>query len=246
MTKFLTTSKAYAEIEDVISKAKNMVVLISPYIRITEPLLARLKNVDGKGVKIVMVCRRDDLKSEVRNDLKQIKHLELRFDENLHAKCFYNEESMVITSLNLYDYSVQNNREMGVLLSLRSDPDVFREAREEAEFIVTNAERDSLVKSVFGAVVKEAKAQIYSALEDDPRATSRPKANRQGGTSGYCIRCGASKPHDLDAPYCRDCYKVWSEWQNVDYAETYCHSCGKKASTSMAKPECSSCYRSGR
>jgi len=43
---------------------------------------------------------------------------------------------MVITSLNLYDYSQQNNREMGVLLTLKDDHDIFLEAREEANFIV--------------------------------------------------------------------------------------------------------------
>jgi hypothetical protein len=245
MAKFLNTSRAYAEIEDIVDKAKNRVVLISPYIKITEPLLARLKNVDGKGIKIVIVCRKDDLKAEVRNDLKQLKHLELRFDENIHAKCFYNEELIVITSLNLYDYSLQNNREMGILLKAREDLEAFNDAHKEAEFIVENAEKDNTIKNVFTEVVKEARSQFYSVLDDDSRTSSRTRTTRKTNSSGFCLRCGARIEHNLDAPYCRDCYRIWSQYEDPDYEENFCHSCGKPATTSMAKPQCISCYRSG-
>ena len=53
MAEFLNTSKAYAEIEDIINKTKNKLVLISPYIKIPEPLLERLKYMDGKDIKII-------------------------------------------------------------------------------------------------------------------------------------------------------------------------------------------------
>ena len=46
MAKFLNTSKAYAEIEEIISKTNNKVVLISPNIKIPELLLARLKYIE--------------------------------------------------------------------------------------------------------------------------------------------------------------------------------------------------------
>ena len=109
MVEFLNTSKAYAEIEDVIDKADSKVVLISPYLRFPQPLLDRLKYKDGQGLKTVVVCREKDLGKnlgdKVRSDLKQLKNLELRFDDDLHAKCFYNEKSIVITSLNLLESS---------------------------------------------------------------------------------------------------------------------------------------------
>ena len=165
MAKFLNTSKAYAGIEDIIDKARDRLVLISPYIKIPPLLLERLKYVDRKGVKIVLVCRKKNLKSDVKSDLKQLKHLELVFDEDLHAKCFYNEESMVIGSLNLYDYSQQNNREMGILLSLKDDCNLFNDARNEAEFMVSNAQKDSLIRTVFSGAVKEAKSLVNSAMK---------------------------------------------------------------------------------
>src|SRR3990172_3309773 len=125
MAKFLNTSKAYAEIEDIVSKARNKLVLISPYIKIPKNLLERLKYADNQRVAITLVCRKEDLNPEQRDALATMSNLELRFMINLHAKCFYNEASMVITSLNLYESSAQNNREMGILLTAKDDRDIF-------------------------------------------------------------------------------------------------------------------------
>jgi len=243
MAEFLNTSNAYAKIEEIISKTKSEVVLISPYIKIPELLLARLKYIDGKGTKIVIVCRKDELKADVRSDLKQLKNLELRFDENLHAKCFYNEDSMVISSLNLYDYSQQNNREMGILLSLKDDPNVFNEARNEAEFIVSNAEKDSLLRSVFSEVVKETKSILDSATKDDLRTPSRSRTTSRTKKEGYCIRCRKHIPLDVGQPLCHDCWEKWNIHKKSSYREKYCHICGKQAPTTKGRPQCDSCYR---
>ncbi len=229
MTRFLNTSKAYAEIEDIVNKAKSKLVLISPYIKIPEPLLERLKHADGKGIKITLVCRKADLKSDVESDLKQLENLELRFLENLHAKCFYNEESMVIASLNLHEHSQQHNREMGVLLTLKDDQSVFSEARDEAEFIVGLATEDKSRRPRIGRQVSDTESR-------DKGYSSETK---QGG---FCIRCRSPIPYSLDRPYCRECYGEWSKWQNLDYEESYCHTCGTPEPTTILKPQCYSCY----
>ncbi len=142
MVEFLNKDASYAKIVEIVSKAESKLVLISPYIKIPSDLLERLKYMDGKAIKTIVVCREKDLNSEVKSELKQLKNLDLRFDENLHAKCFYNEKSMVITSLNLYEHSQQNNREMGVLLDSKEDTSVFNEALSEADFIVNRAKKE--------------------------------------------------------------------------------------------------------
>lgn len=227
MAKFLDTDKAYAEIVDIVSKANTKLVLISPYIKIPESLLERLKYMDGKGIKTVVVCRKKRLTDEVRSDLKQLKNLELRFNENLHAKCFYNEQSMVITSLNLYEYSQQHNREMGVLLSFKDDRGVFEEARKEAEFIVNRAEKESFVKGVIFELTKE-------------RTIGRKKSG------GFCIRCGKHKSYNTNFPYCRDCFREWEKDKNRANIEKFCHRCGNSANTSVNEPLCPSCLKKTR
>jgi len=239
MAKFLNTSGAYAAIEDIISKASNKVVLISPYLQIPETLLKRLKYIDGKGIKIIVVCRKDNLKADVRSDLKQLKSLELRFDEHLHAKCFYNEESMVITSLNLYEYSQQHNREMGILLSLKDDHDVFNEARNEAEFIVSEAEKDRPIRSILSKAVKEVKSRVDAAIKDEVRKPKGKSYSYKPRTKqkGYCIGCGKDMtPYNKDYPICHDCWKAGVRRGRL------CYECGKEWQTTQKKSLCDTCY----
>jgi len=215
MVEFLNKDRAFAEIVEIVRKAESKIVLISPYIKIPTDLLERLKYMDGKNIKTIVVCRGKDLKDKEREDLKQLRNLELHFDEDLHAKCFYNEKSMVITSLNLHEHSQQNNREMGVLLSSEEDSNVFKEAIDEADFIVSRAKRDR-----------------------------KAKITRRTTTKGVCIRCGKSITFNLDAPYCLDCFRVWDKFKDPDYEEEYCHLCGTHNElTTLNKPLCYSCFR---
>lgn len=50
---------------------------------------------------------------------------------NLHAKCFLNEKSAVVTSMNLYDYSMINNIEFGVYFEKDSNSENFKAIYEE-------------------------------------------------------------------------------------------------------------------
>ena len=238
MAHFANTSKAYAAIEDAVDKARDKVVLISPYIDIPASLLHRLKYIDSKGVKIVVVCRKTNLKPDVKDELKQLRNLDLRFDEELHAKCFYNEETMVITSLNLLEFSQQHNREMGILLSLNDDREVFEDARKESEFIIDAAEKDSAFKTIVGQFMEGARATV-TAIADSGWAEET--AVRKSKNQGYCIRCKKQIPFDREKPYCPECFRKWNKDPN--YKESYCHSCGKEADVKFDHHLCLTCYR---
>ena len=246
MVEFLNTSKAYATIEMIIDKATTKVVLISPYIRIPSQLFDRLKHKDKQGIAITVVCRGKDLDAEEKDRFRQLKNLELRFDEDLHAKCFFNENLMVITSLNLYDYSRRHNREMGILLNLYEEPDIFKEALSEVKFIVDNAKKDSVIMNIVRDVVKEAKKVIDTSAVDDMskvKTSSRAKTSIITKNEGHCIRCNKSIPYNVEKPYCLSCARLWKKFgSNGDHKEKHCHQCGRKISTTYNFPVCGSCY----
>lgn len=218
MAKFLTTRGTTSEIENIINNAKNWLVLISPYVKIARTLFQSLKDANRRKVKIRLVYGKRELNPDVRSQLEQLDNLSLYFLENLHAKCFFNEECMVITSLNLYDFSEQKNREMGVLISKKDDENVFKDAANEAKVIVTSSTKEDLRR---------------------PRGGYHRYRTKQ---KGYCIKCRIPIPYDLDRPYCRDCFSEWVVWENPDYEESYCHTCGQPEPTSMVRPQCYSCY----
>ena len=121
MAKFLTTSGVSYQVELIIKEANKKLVLISPYIQISKVLLERLQNASDKGVQIHLIYGKDELKPVEKKQLNSIENLKLYYYQNLHAKCYFNEKTMVITSMNLYEFSDKHNREMGVI-EYRSDP----------------------------------------------------------------------------------------------------------------------------
>lgn len=242
MARFLNTSRAYAEIEDIAVKARKELVLISPYIQFPDPFLERLKDVGRRDFRITVVCREEKLSPDTRDDLKRLSNLELRFLKHLHAKCFYNEAAMVITSLNLIDYSQQHNREMGVLITLKDDRELYMDALTEASFIIRSATlfKPSRIKDAIEMGSSAVKG-VNKVLTADLAQVFAPNKTE---TSGICIRCGTAIPLNANKPYCLTCYDRWEkDGKRFDSRESRCHTCGKKTTTvSFAKPRCRSCY----
>ncbi len=58
---FLTTKRISGEIERVVRNAQKFVILISPYIQISEPYLERLRDDGSRKVKAHSVFRKDRL-----------------------------------------------------------------------------------------------------------------------------------------------------------------------------------------
>jgi len=248
MAKFLTTDGISSEITNIIKNAGSQVTLITPYLKLSDILFERLKDADRQSKKINLVYGKDELKPDEKSKLQQLANLSLYFSKDLHAKCYYNEECMVIASMNLHEYSQQHNKEMGVLLSLKDDHDVFNEALTEAKFILNGAEKYSPIRSVLSKAAKMVKSVVDSATKDEPK---RPKSRSYSykprtRQTGYCIRCKRRIPYELDYPLCDECFEVWSQYGDLNYPEHYCHTCGKRASTSKAMPRCDPCYDRSR
>jgi hypothetical protein len=139
MVQFLNAAATYFEIENLISFAENRLVLISPYVQISRILFERLYAAsERRGVNIALACRRNDLKQDEYMVLHRISRLEIRDLPRLNAKCFYNEKSMIITSLNLVESQV-SHREMGILMTREREPKAFADAVEEAESMMQMA-----------------------------------------------------------------------------------------------------------
>ncbi|GAF81802.1 unnamed protein product, partial [marine sediment metagenome] len=131
MAKFLTTLETSAKIEKIIREAKEELTLITPYLKLTQIFFDRLKDADNRNVRTKLVYGKEELNPDDLERLKELKNLELNFCENLHAKCYFNENLMVITSLNLHEFSQTNNREMGVQIKLKEDTKLFNDAKNE-------------------------------------------------------------------------------------------------------------------
>ncbi len=109
MIKYLTTQGLNYHLEKLLKNATKEIILISPYIQLQQRIKDILKERKKNGVKIFIVCKKQNLKETINQYSTTI------FDvPTLHAKCYLNEQAAIITSLNLYEFSQQNNEEMGI------------------------------------------------------------------------------------------------------------------------------------
>lgn len=230
MAKFLTTNGVSSYLERIIVEAREDLIIISPYLKISKTFYERLKDASFRGIRIRLVYGKDELKPNEKNSLAGLDKIKLYFFENLHAKCYLNEKEMIITSMNMHEFSEKNNREMGVLLTKQDDTIPYLEALNEIKSIIQSSE------------------SIDFTLTD--RRAYRNEQISKGGIKknenlerGYCIRCEKRIQFDPKKPYCSDCYASWARFENPGYKEKVCHSCGEFESTSMAKPLCYRCFR---
>lgn len=146
MADFLTTSGTSHHIENIIMESKTKLVLVSPYLKLSKTFFERLKDASGKGVSIKIIYGKDELKPNERNSLAELRNAELFYFQNLHAKCFFNENKMVITSMNMYEFSEKTNREMGILIERTTDKGLFEKAMNETFSILKSSEKIPLNK----------------------------------------------------------------------------------------------------
>ena len=231
MAEFLTTNGVSFQIEQIIIGAKSKLVLVSPYLKLSKIFHERLKDADARNVKISIIYGKNELNPNETNQLAELKNIELYFFENLHAKCYFNETKMVITSMNMYEFSQINNREMGVLIDSLADSELFEKAKTEARSIVTHSKHIQINKPNQQIQIKNTSPEVVG-----PKQTTKKKSK------GFCIRCESRIDFNIEKPYCPDCFEIWYIYEYPDYIEDVCHHCGEEEDTSMNKPLCKKCY----
>ena len=170
----------------------------------------------------------------MNEQLNKLNNLTVMFLENLHAKCYFNEKSMVITSLNLYDYSEQNNREIGVLIDKDGDENVYKEAIREIQRIYHLSTHDNLIQE---SLLEKTNSTMHK--QEIPKESILDKFLGSLFGQGYCIECRTRIDFDEYKPYCAKCYKLV---KNKRRKAKYCHECGVEFKTTLYKPLCESCF----
>ncbi|MDO8724759.1 MAG: hypothetical protein Q7J35_01660 [Candidatus Methanoperedens sp.] len=152
------------------------------------------------------------------------------FHKDLHAKCYFNEKEAIITSMNLYMFSQQNNVEMGIYISKEKDEDLYNQVAKEVDRIKRGSEHRTIsVQKVENKKPETTKQQSF------PKTENRKHNNNQ---TGYCIRTGVEIPFNVEKPMSYEAFKVWSQFGDPDYPEKFCHFSGEPSNgeTSVSKP----------
>lgn len=209
MALFLNTTLLSQWIERLIDETERELIILAPYINMSDAIFQKLKEANNRGVETIIIYRENKLHDRMKEKLKGIDNLNLMHHPNLHAKCFYNEKYLIVGSMNLYEYSEKNNREMGVLLRRFSDnsdgkyyssddDEVFSDAVNELRNIIKGAEME-----------KPSRETVELGFEMDIIKTDAEKTMELCRKYNKYFINKFFEPSDVDGPYnalCRNYY----------------------------------------
>jgi hypothetical protein len=156
-------------------EAEKELVIIVPFIKTSKLLYECLLNANQRNVETTIVYRENKLPQAERAKLIALSNLNLLHHPNVHAKCYMNEKYIIITSMNLYEYSEKNNREMGIVLfenkksisiGISEEGQPMEEARNEIKSIINSA-----------TIEKKSSDTIHNGFELDIIKTKWDKAD---------------------------------------------------------------------
>ena len=224
MAKFLDTTGVSNELAQIIKGAKERLIIISPYLQISDRFKEMLEDQDRMKLDIRIIYGKSELQPQENNWLKSLKSVRTSICKNLHAKCYLNEKEALITSMNFYEFSQMNNNEMGIVAYKAEDAQLYNDINEEAKRLIRISE------------------EIKITIE------KIPKEEYDNNGEGFCIRCGARIKMSPEHPYCPTDYQSWKKFGDEKYEEKngVCHICGKPNNSSLEKPVCIGCYKKNK
>ena len=209
MADFLDAPKVSAAFIEIIKSAEEQIFIVSPYISLTPHNKKYLQSIDDKKVPIDIIYRSDtNPKPEDLAFFKQLQNAQLYKCNDLHAKCYINEQFGIITSMNLYEHSQSNNWEMGVRFSRETDPDLYTQTIEEVERILQASSPEDSNQTTATATANQRTYEPRKPIRTiSPKLKAPPKkglfekvVDSVLGEAAYCIRCGKTIDYNPEKP----------------------------------------------
>ncbi len=266
MPSFLKGNRLNTEIENLIEKAEDQLIIISPFIRLHDRLKFVLKSkLKNDKLRMIIVFGKNEKhksKSLSMDDFQffsKFPNIEIHYQKRLHAKFYASENRAILTSMNLHSFSQNNNIEFGILTKgtkiggvvvgdrLGQDSfSYFFKVIDQSKLIFKKEPQYERTKLGLTCKYKESIVKVDELTENlkpsqsnyyKKKAKDDSKENKSDKT-GYCIRTGTQIPYDLKKPMCYQAYKEWNRYSNSDYPEKYCHFSGEPShgKTSFNKP----------
>jgi hypothetical protein len=235
MAEFLDTTGVSYHLEQIIKRANERLVLISPYLKMNRRIKEFLEDRDRLKIDVRVIYGKSELLPDEINWLKSKEFIKTSYCENLHAKCYLNENEALLTSMNLYDFSQANNNEMGIYVVRSEEPELYNAIYAEVGRLIR------ISQEVKVSVEKVAPKESNNKNNPVKERNFRPESNKADGA--FCISCKTSLSLDPTHPLCKSCYGKWKQIGDEDHEEKYCHICGKANKSTINKPVCYDCYR---
>lgn len=176
MAEFLDTQGVSYYLKKLIDNSNDKLYLISPYLQLNNQLKLSLEDRHKFSIDIIIIYGKvSDINPDDSNWLQSLGGIKLLFHKDLHAKCYFNEKEAIITSMNLYMYSQQNNVEMGIYITKEKDEDLYKQIATEVDRIKRGSEHRTISVQKVEKVDTE-----FKEIPRKQETITQPKNNYSG------------------------------------------------------------------
>lgn len=195
-----------SKIIELIDHAKKEIIIVSPYIKLWDPLSNALNKAKTKNISISV------LTSENCKNLSEIEELtdKIYFLKNLYAKLYLNEHMAILTSMNLHKKSAQKNFEFGYLTTKHD------------ELIQLKTRIWALKNRVWEAPLKP-----YELIKNGGYCIRCKVPIPNNIQKPLCSDCYVSWAHFKNVNYQEKFCHLCRTPSNVSYAKPLCKNCSK-------------------
>lgn len=127
----LNTIQISHELEKMMDESYRYLIFVSPYLKITDRLKAKLTQKFTQLDSCFFIYRKNELLKNERDWISSFSNVHLIGVENLHSKIYLNDKQCLITSMNFYEYSQINNYEIGIKIDKQIDKNNYLRVIEE-------------------------------------------------------------------------------------------------------------------
>jgi phosphatidylserine/phosphatidylglycerophosphate/cardiolipin synthase-like enzyme len=174
MAKFLNTTGVSYHLEELIKNTRDRLILISPYLQFHKRVKDHLENLNIQKRDIRIIYRENKLQVAESNWLESQIGIRTSLCNSLHAKCYLNENEAIVTSMNLYSFSQQNNDEMGIHVTKEKDPDLYNDIYQEVQRLLTISEEIRIsVKKVDKEIEKQSEKTVSKIVKSKDSSKSK-------------------------------------------------------------------------
>lgn len=173
MAILLNTTGITYHLEELIKNTNDKLILISPYLQLHHRIKDNIGNLNLQKKDIRIIYRESKMQTEEINWLGKQLGVRTSICSNLHAKCYINESQAIVTSMNLYAYSQENNEEMGIFVKKDDDLELYQEIFAEAQRLLEISEEVRVsvqkvvpIKKKDSASIKENKVTKYFTTKE--------------------------------------------------------------------------------
>ncbi|MBT4202714.1 MAG: hypothetical protein HOE15_06305 [Flavobacteriales bacterium] len=173
MAIFLRTTGISFRLDELIRNTQDRLILISPYLQFNKKVRDNLESLCIQKRDVRIIYRENKLQVQESNWLYSQVGIRTSICSSLHAKCYINENEAIVTSMNLYSFSQQNNDEMGIYVTKQDDPKLYEDISTEVQRLLTLSKE---IRVSFEEVDKKAVQKSEKKISEIIKAKSNSKS----------------------------------------------------------------------